>query len=185
MDTGREIISKERFLLTLERLSYQLIERFDDFENTCMIGVQSRGAHLSDRIYGRLKNITDVSKLEYGKLDITFYRDDFRHRDDPIRPSPTLIDFIIEDKKVILVDDVLYSGRTVQAALTALNHFGRPKSVDLLVLVDRQFNRHLPIQAQFKGISVDARNQAYVKVKWAEIDGVDQIILFSDKKYAK
>lgn len=185
MENGREIISKERFSLTIERLAHQLIEHYDDFQDTCLIGIQTRGAFLSDRIYDRLQKITDVSNLHYGKLDITFYRDDFRHRTVPLKPSATIMDFNIEDRKVILVDDVLYTGRTVQAALTALNHWGRPSSVDLLVLVDRQFNRHLPIEAQFKGITVDALNEAYVKVKWSAIDGVDQIILFPDKKSAK
>lgn len=185
MEQGRVIISKERFSLTIERLCYQLIERFDNFEDTCLIGVQSKGTLLSDRIYERLKEITDISSLQYGKLDITFYRDDFRQRTKPLQASRTEMDFLVENSKVILVDDVLYTGRTIQSALTALNHFGRPSSVDLLVLVDRRFERHLPIQPQFKGITVDALNEAYVKVEWAIRGEVDQIILYPDKKYVE
>ncbi len=185
MEQGRIIISKERFSLTIERLCYQLIERFDNFEDACLIGVQSKGTLLSDRIYERLKEITDVSGLQYGKLDITFYRDDFRQRTKPLQASRTEMDFLVENRKVILVDDVLYTGRTIQSALTALNHYGRPSSVDLLVLVDRRFERHLPIQPQFKGITVDALNEAYVKVEWAIRGEVDQIILYPDKKYAE
>ncbi len=182
MNQERVIISKERFWLTIDRLCHQLIEEFDTFNNTCLVGIQERGVLLSDRIYKRLTEITGLSDIEYGKLDITFHRDDFRQRSKPLRPSPTEMNFLVEDKHVVLIDDVLYTGRTVQAALSALNHFGRPRSVELLVLVDRRFNRHLPIQADFKGITVDALDEAYVKVEWSDQSGEDQILLFPDKK---
>ncbi|HQU61209.1 MAG TPA: phosphoribosyltransferase family protein, partial [Saprospiraceae bacterium] len=99
--------------------------------------------------------------------------------------SPTEIDFIVEDKRVVLVDDVLYTGRTVQAALTALNHYGRPLQVELLALVDRRFNRHLPIQSDYIGVTVDALDHAYVRVEWADTDGEDRVMLFADKKEAE
>ncbi len=182
MNQERVIISKERFWLTIERLCHQLIEEFDTFDRTCIVGIQERGVLLSDRIHQRLTDITGISDIEYGKLDITFHRDDFRHRAKPLRPSPTEMNFLVEDKHVVLIDDVLYTGRTVQAALSALNHFGRPRSVELLVLVDRRFNRHLPIQADFKGITVDALDEAYVKVEWSDQSGEDQILLYPDKK---
>jgi len=182
MNEERIIISKDRFSLTIERLCHQLIEEFDTFDNTCLVGIQERGVMLSDRIHERLTEITGLPQIEYGKLDITFYRDDFRHRVKPLSPSPSEMNFLVEGKNVILVDDVLYTGRTVQAALTALNHFGRPRRVELLVLVDRRFNRHLPIQADFKGITVDALDEAYVKVAWSRHSGEDQILLFPDKK---
>jgi pyrimidine operon attenuation protein/uracil phosphoribosyltransferase len=114
-------------------------------------------------------------------MDITFYRDDFRMEGGPLAPYPNEINFIVANKKVLLVDDVLYTGRTIQAALAALQHYGRPSSVELLVLVDRRFNRHLPIQADYIGISVDAVDEAYVRVRWQETHGEDQILLY-DKK---
>lgn len=181
MKKGRIIISKKRFALTLERLTHQLIERHDHFNNTCIIGLQPRGIHLSKRIFNRLKELLGPVQIDYGLLDITFYRDDFRTRSKPLTANETKMDFIVEDKKVILVDDVLYTGRTVQSALTALNHYGRPQQVELLALVDRRFNRHLPIQSDYIGITVDALDKAYVKVEWEDRDGEDQILLFDEK----
>lgn len=131
-----------------------------------------------NRIQKRLKDILAIEKIEYGKLDITFYRDDFRIRKAPLKANTTEIDFLVEDKKVILVDDVLYTGRTVQAALTALQHYGRPKSVELMTMVDRRFNRHLPIQSDYTGMTIDALDEAYVKVEWVEEEGIDRILLF-------
>ncbi len=182
MSAEKVILNHERFALTIERLCYQLVETYDDFSDTCLIGVQPRGTYLSERIRTRLQSIPGIAPLAYGKLDITFYRDDFRRREKPLTPSVTEINFLVENKNVVLVDDVLYTGRTIQAALTALNHFGRPRSVELLVLVDRRFNRHLPIQADFIGLTVDALDEAYVRVQWQETSGEDQILLYSSKE---
>jgi pyrimidine operon attenuation protein/uracil phosphoribosyltransferase len=182
MQKGRVILDKERFGLTIERLCHQLIENYEDFSNTCIIGVQPRGVLLAKRIHERLKSILKKSSIQYGELDITFYRDDFRIREKPLAASTTNIDFLVENKKVILIDDVLYSGRTIHAALTALQHYGRPKKVELVALVDRRFNRHLPIQSDYVGLTVDAVDEAYVKVEWKEIDGSDKILLFSNKE---
>lgn len=181
MTDGRIILTTERFGLTIERLCQQLIEQYDFFENTCLVGVQTGGVCLGDRLHARLREILGVPNIEYGKLDITFYRDDFRRRDKPLTASVTEMDFLVEDKHVVLLDDVLYTGRTTQAALTALNHFGRPRSVALLVMVDRRFNRHIPIKANYVGITVDALDEAYVKVEWEEVEGEDRILLFADK----
>lgn len=180
MPKGKVILKPEKFDFTLRRLCHQLIENYDDFNNTCIIGIQDRGAILSDEIVKVLKEEMGVS-VDYGKLDISFYRDDYRRRDQPISPSQTLIDFLVEGKKVILVDDVLYTGRTIHAAMTALQHFGRPERVELLVFVDRRFNRHLPISADYSGITVDAIEEAYVKVEWGHINGKNQIKFFSKK----
>ncbi len=181
MDKGRIILEKQRFALTIERLCHQLIESYSDFENTCIIGIQPRGVLLADRIHQKLTELVDVENIEYGKLDITFYRDDFRIREKPLRANTTEMDFLVEDKKLILIDDVLYTGRTVQAALTALQHYGRPQKVELLALVDRRFNRHLPIQSDYIGLTVDAVEDAFVKVEYKEIDKHDRILLFSKK----
>jgi pyrimidine operon attenuation protein/uracil phosphoribosyltransferase len=182
MNKGRVITGKERFALTIERLCQQLIEQHGSFVDTCLIGIQPRGVNLSGRLKRELQRILPDSSIEYGKLDITFYRDDFRTRDKPLSASRTEIDFLVEDKKVILVDDVLYTGRTVQAALTALNHYGRPRKVELLTMVDRRFNRHVPIQADYIGLTVDAVDRAYVSVEWLEQQGEDRILIFADKK---
>jgi pyrimidine operon attenuation protein/uracil phosphoribosyltransferase len=161
-------------------LCHQLLEDWGDFSNACIIGIQPRGTMLSSRIHERLEALTG-RKIEYGKLDITFYRDDFRMPSGPLAPHPNEIDFIVANKKVLLIDDVLYTGRSITAALSALQHYGRPSSVELLVLVDRRFNRHLPVQPDYYGITVDALDEAYVKVRWQETHGEDEILLF-DKK---
>lgn len=181
MSVGKTLLTHERFALTLERLCHQLLEDWGDFSNACIIGIQPRGTLLSNRIYERLKELTGNQAIEYGKLDITFYRDDFRMDGAPLAPHPNEIDFIVAGKKVLLIDDCLYTGRTVSAALTALQHYGRPDSVELLVLVDRRFNRHLPIQPDYFGIAVDALDEAYIKVRWKETHGEDEVLLF-DKK---
>ncbi|MCB0636929.1 MAG: bifunctional pyr operon transcriptional regulator/uracil phosphoribosyltransferase PyrR [Lewinella sp.] len=180
MEEGRIIMQPERFGLTIERLCHQLIEAYDDFADACIIGIQPRGSWLMDRLVERLAAL-GYDKLKHGRLDITFYRDDFRTRNKPLKASKTELDFLVEDLRVILVDDVLYTGRTVQAALTALNHYGRPKSVELLVMVDRRFNRHLPILADYTGITVDALDEAYVRVEYTEHQGTDQVLLFPQK----
>jgi pyrimidine operon attenuation protein / uracil phosphoribosyltransferase len=180
MDTGRVILDETRFQLTLERLCLQLIEEYDDFRDTALIGIQAGGIPLCDRITERLSEL-GVPQVRYGKLDITFYRDDFRTRTTPLAASKTQMDFLVEGLRVVLVDDVVYTGRTIQAALTALNHYGRPQSVRLLSMIDRRFNRHLPIQPNFSGLVVDALDEAYVRVEWAQDEGRDQVLLFANQ----
>jgi pyrimidine operon attenuation protein/uracil phosphoribosyltransferase len=174
---NRIILHKSQFGLTIDRLCYQLVENYNDFQNTCLIGIQDRGVLLANRIIERITKLNKKKVPIYGKLDITFYRDDYRHREKPLKASATEIDFIIEGKRVILVDDVLYTGRTIQAAMSALQDFGRPSSIELLCLVDRRFNRHLPIQADYIGITVDSLDEAYVKVEWIP-NNEDHILLF-------
>lgn len=185
MEKGRTLLEKVHFNLTVDRLCYQLIEEFDDFANTCIIGLQPRGIFLSDLLVSRLSHILGHNRFEYGKLDITFYRDDFRTRSKPLKARQTDMNFLVENKKVLLVDDVLYTGRTIQAALTALNHYGRPENVELVVLVDRRFNRHLPIQSDFIGITVDALDEAYIKVIWDENGQEGEVKLYASKQEAK
>ena len=183
MELGRILSEKNQFELTVLRLCHQLVERYDDFSEACLVGIQPRGAIFADYLVSQIKHIFKIKYLDYGKIDITFHRDDYRLNPSP-KASKTEMDFqTIENKRVILIDDVLYTGRTVQAAMVALQDFGRPKSVELLVLVDRRFNRHLPIQPDYTGITVDALDEAFVKVAWHETPNSPCVIyLFPEKK---
>ena len=181
MQEPRVIISSKKLDIVLSRLCYELIETYGDFDNVCLIGIQNKGAILAERLFERMKELADTSKLEFGKLDVTFYRDDFRKRKEVLKAFPTEMDFIVEKKCVVLIDDVLYTGRTINAALAALQHYGRPEEVKLLCLVDRRYNRDLPISANFTGVKVDSLDEAYVNVTFAEKDGEDKIELYSKK----
>ena len=175
------LLDGQRFQITIQRLCHQLIENHDNFDNSVIIGIQPRGVFLANRIIEELKKTLLNLKIESGNLDITFFRDDFRRKDGLLIPSSTKIDFIIEGKKVILVDDVLWTGRTIRAAMDALQSFGRPEKVELLTLVDRRFSRHLPIEADYIGIKVDTIDSQKVIVNWKETDQEDKVILLSEK----
>ena len=114
-----------------------------------------------------------------GNLDITFYRDDFRRRETPLIPSATNIDFVIEGKNVFIMDDVLYTGRTIRSGLDALLAYGRPDKVELLAMIDRRFKRDLPIEADYVGKTVDTLISERVSVEWSEIEGEDKVVLFT------
>jgi pyrimidine operon attenuation protein/uracil phosphoribosyltransferase len=172
------ILNKRHFELTLNRLCYQLIETHNDFSDTVLIGLQPRGVNVLSRIKSQLEAILG-KKIVCGNLDITFYRDDFRRRENPPIPSVTNIDFVIEDKNVVLIDDVLFTGRTIRSGLDALLAFGRPRKVELLTLIDRRFKRDLPIQADYVGHSVDTLTTEKVSVEWREIEGEDQVLLYT------
>jgi pyrimidine operon attenuation protein/uracil phosphoribosyltransferase len=167
MQTARVILLPEQLNLVLERLCYQLIEDYDDFTDVYIIGIQTGGVRLATYLLDRLAQITGKPKSDFpfGKLDITFYRDDFRTRKKPLSAHAMEMPFIIEDKKVLLIDDVVYSGRSVQAAMTALTHYGRPSSVRLLTMVDRRFHREIPVHPDYVGVVVDALDDAYVRVE--------------------
>jgi pyrimidine operon attenuation protein/uracil phosphoribosyltransferase len=173
----RLILNSEQFNITINRLCYQLIENHDSFEQSAIIGLQPRGIYLSQRIVKNLKQILNTQNLLSGNLDVTFFRDDFRRTEKIQIPSSTEIDFIIENKKVILIDDVLFTGRTIRAGLDAILSYGRPKKVELLVLIDRRFNRQLPIEPDYVGKTVDTIASEKVKVDWQETDGKDQVWL--------
>lgn len=171
----RTLLQDKQFEITILRLCHQLIEVHGDFSNSVIIGLQPRGVLLAKRIQEVLQKILKVKKINCGELDTTFFRDDFRRKE--LIPSKTNVDFIIEDKNVVLVDDVLFTGRTIRAGLDAMLAFGRPADVELLVLVDRRFSRHVPIQAKYAGITIDSIEQQNVKVEWKEIDGKDKVTL--------
>lgn len=175
----RQVILNEKHLeLTLKRLSHELIESHLDFSQTVLVGLQPRGIHLVSHLKATLEKILK-KPVTCGNLDITFFRDDFRRRERPLIPSITNLDFSIENKKVVLVDDVLYTGRTIRSGLDALMTFGRPSKVELLVLVDRRFRRDLPIQADYVGKAVDTLISERVSVEWKETEGADKVVLFT------
>ena len=171
----KTILSEQQLALTVKRLAHQILENNLSLENTVLIGLQPRGIWLSDRIVQELKKIVDPSLIQYGKLDITFYRDDIRKS--LHIANATDIPFSIENRKVVLIDDVLYTGRTIRAALDALLAFGRPSKVTLCVLVDRRFNRELPIQPDYTGKTIDTIISQKVIVNWKETNGVDEVVL--------
>lgn len=179
MKENKIIIKQSKFNLIIERLSHQLIENHGDFTDTVLIGIQPRGVYLSNRIHKKLSNLIVNTAIKIGSLDITFYRDDFRRRKAPLEPQSLEIDFSIEGKHVVLIDDVLYTGRSVRSAMDALMAFGRPKSVELIVFIDRRFSRHLPIQPNYVGKKVDTIASEKVIVEWKESAGKDQVILIN------
>jgi len=173
----KTLLNSKDIEIILHRLACQLIENHNDFSNTVLIGLQPRGSYLANRLTDLLKTEYNIQNLQLGLLDITFYRDDFRRREEPLAATSTQINFLIEDKKVVIIDDVLYSGRSVRAALTALQSFGRPKNIELLVLIDRRFSRHLPIQPNYRGRQVDAINEEKVLVSWKETEKKDAVYI--------
>lgn len=163
----KQIIDQSLLEITVNRLCHQLIESHGDFSNSVIIGLQPRGIFLAHRLAKRLEDFSKKA-IQLGYLDITFYRDDFRRRETPLKANSTKIDFTIEDKKIILVDDVLFTGRSVRAALDAMNAFGRPKKVELLVLINRKYTRHLPVEPDYVGKSVNTLSSQRVQVEWKD-----------------
>ena len=160
----KSILSEQQLAITIRRLAHQIVENHESLGNTVLIGIQPRGVHLSDRLIEEIKKQLPAGKIHYGKLDITFYRDDIRK--ELHVANQTDIPFSIEGKKVVLIDDVLYTGRTIRAALDALLDFGRPEKVELCVLIDRRFSRQFPIQPDYVGKSIDSIVTQKVKVEW-------------------
>ena len=177
MVVERQILNQKDIQITIERLCHQLIEHHDNFENTVIIGVQPRGKLLSSRIIVKLKQLLNTANLESGSLDISFYRDDLRRREEPIVPDIMDMNLSLEGKNVVLIDDVLFTGRSIRSAIDALMAFGRPKSVELLILIDRRFSRDLPIQPNYVGRTVDAIDSERVIVEWKEDVGKDRVLM--------
>ncbi|MCZ8196650.1 MAG: bifunctional pyr operon transcriptional regulator/uracil phosphoribosyltransferase PyrR [Flavobacterium sp.] len=171
------LLTSQEVNIILHRLACQLIENHLDFSTTVLIGIQPRGTFLAERLKKLLQDEYGITNIALGYLDITFFRDDFRRNDKPLDANKTQIDFLVEDKKVVFIDDVLFTGRSIRAALTAIQSFGRPSEIELLVLIDRRFSRHLPIQPDYRGRQVDAINNEKVKVCWNEKDGEDGVFL--------
>jgi len=173
------LLNSQEINIILHRLACQLIEKHLDFKNTVLVGIQPRGIFLAKRLKELLVNDYKVEEVVLGFLDITFFRDDFRRTEKPLEASITNIDFLVENKKVVFIDDVLFTGRSIRSALTAIQSFGRPSEIELLVLIDRRFSRHLPIQPDYRGRQVDAINDEKVQVNWKEKDGADNVLLIN------
>lgn len=173
------LLNSKEVNIILHRLACQLIENHNDFSNAVLIGIQPRGTHLAKRLAKILREDYKIKDLKLGLLDITFYRDDFRRGEKPLQANTTKIDFLVEDKNVVFIDDVLYTGRSIRAALTAIQSFGRPNEIELLTLIDRRFSRHLPIQPNYRGRQVDAINQEKVIVEWEEQGKSDSVYLIN------
>ncbi len=176
----KTLLKKEEIDIILNRLSCQLLEKHGDFKDTVLIGLQPRGSQLARRIADLLKNQYQIENVDLGFLDTTFFRDDFRRRESPLEANSTQIDFLVENKRVVFIDDVLFSGRSVRAALSAIQSFGRPKEIELLVLIDRRFSRDLPIQPDYKGRQVDVLNNERVIVQWDGSDDEDRVLITND-----
>jgi len=173
----KTILSAAQLAITCQRLAHQILEQHPSLENTVLIGLQPRGVFFSHRIVEVLQSIAPAPVM-YGQLDITFYRDDIRKGLHVA--NTTHLPFDVENRKVILVDDVLYTGRTIRAALDALLDFGRPAEVSLCVLIDRRFSRELPIQPDYTGKVIDTIVSQKVKVNWKENEGADEVILLDN-----
>jgi pyrimidine operon attenuation protein / uracil phosphoribosyltransferase len=170
----RKILDARKIQIIIHRLALELAEQHEGFLNTGIIGLQPRGIIFAQRLHNKLKDITGNGEIPFGMLDSTFYRDDFR-RGTTLVPSSINLNFLVEDKKVVLIDDVLYTGRSVRSALNALADFGRPLKTELLVLIDRVHNRELPIEPNYAGERIDTRSMDHVEVFWQENGSIDEV----------
>ncbi len=165
---GKLLYDHRKLNATIRRLAYELIENHDNFTNTAIIGLQPRGIMLARIIRQMIEEIIST-RVKYGELDFTFFRDDYRTNEKQLLASPIHIPFSTENMNIILIDDVLYTGRSIRSAMDALLGFGRPSKVELCVLIDRKFNRENPVAPDYVGKTVDTRGQGQkVKVEWEE-----------------
>ena len=175
----KRILGSEDIRRTLYRLTHQVLEKNPNIKELVVIGIQTRGVHLAKRVQSLIKDLEGID-VPLGVLDITLYRDDLT----AIGPKPlvkeTRIGFDLSDKTVILIDDVLFTGRTARAALDEIMDFGRPKSIQFLVLIDRGY-RELPIRADFVGKNIPTSREELIEVKLKEIDGNDEVIVMEKK----
>ena len=175
MEQKTIIMDESAMKRAIARITYEILERNKGAENLCIVGVYSRGVALSNRISEKILELENI-KVSCGALDITPYRDDMK----PISgENRTTIDFDIKDKNVVIVDDVIYTGRSTRAAIDALIERGRPKSIQLAVLIDRG-HRELPIRPDYIGKNLPTSRNEKVKVSVSEIDGADFVAIFSD-----
>jgi len=169
------ILDKEAIEKTVERIAHEIIEKADTMEDTAIVGIKCRGAYLGQRIAEKIKKFAG-KKPPFGALDITLYRDDLTQASEQPVVHATEIDFDIDGKRIVLVDDVLFTGRTIRCALDALIDYGRPAKIELAVLVDRG-HRELPIRADYVGKNVPTALNEVVEVRFSEVDAKDEVVL--------
>ena len=162
------LLDSKKIDLILNRLVCELVENHKDFNNTVLIGLQPRGTYLIEKILDIFKKKYPNINIKSGILDFTFFRDDFRRSEKTLKASSTQINFSIENKNVVLIDDVLFTGRSIKAALSSMDSYGRPNSIELLVLIDRRYKREIPIQANYCGAKIDTFKGDKVNVVWNE-----------------
>ena len=177
------LLSSKELKTTIDRLVCQLVENHKDFSNTILVGLQPRGKYLCKKIVNILRSDYNIENLNHGLLDITFYRDDFRRSEKILKASKTDFSLSVENKNIVFIDDVLFTGRTIRAALTAIESFGRPKSIELLILIDRRFSRELPIQPDYKGIQVDVYKNQKVSIEWDDDVMGDYVYIISTQDH--
>ena len=170
-----KLLSKEEINKTIKRLSFEIIEKNKDLDKIAIVGIRTRGEVLAGKIATLIKQKTGI-KLKYGILDVTFYRDDFRSNLGSPKVGPSNITFNVNSLNVILVDDVLFTGRTIRAAMDEIFSYGRPQSIQLCVLVDRG-HRELPVKANYIGKNYPTKSNEHIHVYLKEIDGSDEIFL--------
>ncbi|MHA4847467.1 bifunctional pyr operon transcriptional regulator/uracil phosphoribosyltransferase PyrR [Flavitalea antarctica] len=174
----KTVLTEQQVAITIKRLGHQILENHVGLQDTVLIGIQPRGIFVSDQLARELRSLLPGQQVNYGKLDITFYRDDVAKGIHI--PNHTEIPFSIENKNVVLIDDVLYTGRTIRAAMDALMAFGRPAKVELCILIDRRFSRQLPIQPDYVGRAIDSLVSQRVKVYWKERDNRQEVVLLEN-----
>ena len=175
MSDKRKILNKKQINIIIKRLCHQLIENHNNFSDTVIVSLLPRGKHVARKIVNKLEQILE-HKINYGELDISFYRDDLRRHSEPIIPHKMEMNISVDERNVVFIDDVLYTGRSVRSAIDALMPFGRPKSIELLVFIDRRLSRHLPIQPDYVGKVVDSIDSEKVVVNITN-DGNDNILI--------
>ena len=162
------LLDSKKIDIILNRLVCQLVENHKDFDNTVLIGLQPRGAFLIDKILEIFNKEYPTIDIKSGILDFTFFRDDFRRSEKTLSASSTKINFSVENKNVVLIDDVLFTGRSIKAAMSSMDSYGRPNSIELLVLIDRRYKREIPIEANYCGAKIDTFKGDRVNVVWGE-----------------
>ena len=160
------LLNANQIDIIINRLVCQLIENHHDFSNTVLIGLQPRGIFLLEKLLNVLSKNHPDKKITSGNLDYSFFRDDFRRNEKLININPSKIEISIESKKVVLIDDVLFTGRSIRAAMSSIDSYGRPESIELMVLIDRRFKRELPIEANYFGAKIDTIDDDKVNVVW-------------------
>ena len=172
---SKTIMDGETISRAISRITYEILERNKGAGELTVIGIRTRGIHIARRIVDKISELEGI-KPPLGALDITLYRDDFRRKSEWPKVQKTEIPFSVEDKKVVLVDDVLYTGRTTRAAIEAIMDYGRPASIQLAVLIDRG-HRELPFRADYVGTSIMTLRTEEVKVLLSEVDGKDEVVV--------